>query len=81
MRNKAHEIADSLATVTGAEQIPDLDAAIDLLHWLDDGNFTFLGYREYDLITENDEDVLRSAGRVRPGPDAQRRSRPAASST
>ena len=59
MRNKAHEIADSLATVAGAEQIPDLDAAIDLLHWLDDGNFTFLGYREYDLITENNEDVLR----------------------
>ncbi|MFP3467987.1 hypothetical protein, partial [Leifsonia sp. SIMBA_070] len=27
--------------------------------WLDNGNFTFLGYREYDLITENGEDVLR----------------------
>lgn len=59
MRNKAHEIADSLATVTGAEDIPDLDAAVDLLHWLDDGNFSFLGYREYDLITENNEDLLR----------------------
>ncbi|GAA1495725.1 NAD-glutamate dehydrogenase [Paeniglutamicibacter kerguelensis] len=59
MRNKAHEIADSLALVTGAEQIPDLNAAVDLLHWLDDGNFTFLGYRDYDLVTENNEDVLR----------------------
>ncbi|PQZ95889.1 glutamate dehydrogenase [Arthrobacter sp. MYb227] len=59
MRNKAHEIADSLAAVVGAEEIPDLDAAVELLHWLDDGNFTFLGYREYDLITENGEDVLR----------------------
>ena len=59
MRNKAHEIADSLSTVVGAEEIPDLDAAVDLLHWLDAGNFTFLGYREYDLITENNEDVLR----------------------
>lgn len=59
MRNKAHEIADSLATVTGAEEIPDLDAAVQLLHWLDDGNFTFLGYRDYDLITENGEDLLR----------------------
>ncbi|MCV9995402.1 NAD-glutamate dehydrogenase [Paeniglutamicibacter sp. ZC-3] len=59
MRNKVHEIADSLANVTGAEDIADLNAAVDLLHWLDDGNFTFLGYREYDLITENNEDVLR----------------------
>ncbi|ASN38909.1 glutamate dehydrogenase [Arthrobacter sp. 7749] len=59
MRNKAHEIADSLSTVTGAGEIPDLDGAVDLLHWLDNGNFTFLGYREYDLITENHEDVLR----------------------
>ena len=22
----------------------------DLLRWLADGNFTFLGYREYDLV-------------------------------
>ncbi|GAA4369996.1 NAD-glutamate dehydrogenase [Paeniglutamicibacter cryotolerans] len=59
MRDRVHQIADSLGTVAGAEQIPDLQAAIDLLRWLDDGNFTFLGYRDYDLITENGEDALR----------------------
>src|SRR5919202_2187966 len=31
-----------------------------LLEWILDDNFTFLGYREYDLLMENDEDVLRS---------------------
>lgn len=58
MRAKAHEIADSLSGVVGGEDIPDLDSAAELLRWLDDGNFTFLGYREYDLDTENGKDVL-----------------------
>jgi glutamate dehydrogenase len=30
-----------------------------LLRWLADSHFTFLGYRDYDLIKEGDEDVLR----------------------
>ena len=30
------------------------------LQWIEDNNFTFLGYREYDLLTEDGEDVLRS---------------------
>ena len=29
------------------------------LEWIADGNFTFLGYREYQLASENGEDVLR----------------------
>ncbi|GER24358.1 NAD-glutamate dehydrogenase [Zafaria cholistanensis] len=60
MRNKAHEIADNLGWVRGADSIPDLHTASDLLRWLDDGNFTFLGYREYDLVTEKGQDVLRA---------------------
>ncbi|MGG5752483.1 NAD-glutamate dehydrogenase [Zafaria sp. Z1313] len=59
MRAKAHEIADSLGSVRGGEDIPDLRSAVELLRWLDDGNFTFLGYREYDLASEDGEDVLR----------------------
>ncbi|NKX53832.1 NAD-glutamate dehydrogenase [Arthrobacter mobilis] len=58
MRRKVHEIADSLESVVGAEQIPDLHEAKALLDWLDAGNFTFLGYREYDLVTQDGEDVL-----------------------
>ena len=32
----------------------------DLLRWLADDHFTFLGYREYRLETEGDDDVLRA---------------------
>ena len=30
-----------------------------LLTWLADGHFTFLGYRDYDLVKEGDQDTLR----------------------
>ena len=39
-------------SIAGAEDIPDLRQAQELLQWLDDGNFTFLGYKEYDLVTD-----------------------------
>ncbi|MFJ4207177.1 NAD-glutamate dehydrogenase [Paenarthrobacter sp. NPDC089675] len=58
MRSKALEIAEALGTVSHPEQIAELRQAQDLLRWLDNGNFTFLGYREYDLINDNGEDVL-----------------------
>jgi len=34
--------------------------ARDLLEWMHDGHFTFIGYREYDMLTEDGEDVLRA---------------------
>ncbi len=58
MRTKALLIADALGQVVHAEEIPDLTQTQELLRWLDRGNFTFLGYREYDLATLNGEDVL-----------------------
>ncbi|BCT76784.1 NAD-glutamate dehydrogenase [Sinomonas cyclohexanicum] len=58
MRTKALEIAESLGSVAGAEDIPDLRSTQELLRWLDAGNFTFLGYREYDLKSVAGEDVL-----------------------
>ncbi len=58
MRNKAHQIAEDLDKVANPAQIAELRQAQDLLRWLDEGNFTFLGYREYDLKTESGEDVL-----------------------
>ncbi|HEX2739967.1 MAG TPA: NAD-glutamate dehydrogenase, partial [Rubrobacter sp.] len=36
----------------------DLAEARAFLKWVDDNNFTFLGYREYDLTTQEGEDVL-----------------------
>src|SRR5215218_5946312 len=38
----------------------DLAETRNFLEWITDNNFTFLGYREYDLLTEDGEDVLRT---------------------
>ena len=59
MRNKALQIAADLDKVANPAQITELRQAQDLLRWLDEGNFTFLGYREYDLVNEDGEDVLQ----------------------
>ncbi|WP_247826590.1 NAD-glutamate dehydrogenase [Arthrobacter antioxidans] len=60
MRGTVRSVEASLASVAGAEQLPDLRQAQELLQWLDNGNFTFLGYKEYDLVTDEDgADALR----------------------
>lgn len=59
MRSKALELAEALGGVSHPEQVAELRQAQDLLRWLDNGNFTFLGYREYDLVEEEGEDVLQ----------------------
>jgi glutamate dehydrogenase len=76
MRNKAHEISEDLDRVASATQVAGLRQAQDLLRWLDDGNFTFLGYREYDLRSESGEDVLElreesGLGLLRDGADTR----------
>jgi glutamate dehydrogenase len=60
MRLKAAEVADSLPADAPFLPAEDLEEAAELLHWLDDGHFIFLGYREYELTTEDGEEVLRS---------------------
>ncbi|TKV29697.1 NAD-glutamate dehydrogenase [Arthrobacter sp. NamB2] len=52
MRDTVRSIEASLGSIAGAEDIPDLWQAQELLQWLDNGNFTFLGYKEYDLVTD-----------------------------
>ena len=50
--------------ISGFEENPpptedeDLAEARAFFEWVADNNFTFLGYREYDLTTENGEDAL-----------------------
>ncbi|WP_267224051.1 NAD-glutamate dehydrogenase [Dyella silvae] len=60
MRDKALAIAADLPT----RQLP-LDAASvkeasEFLRWLADDNFTFLGYREYEVTETDGEEVLRA---------------------
>jgi glutamate dehydrogenase len=55
MRAAALSIADELAHAQlGGSRPPvpdkDISDSVSLLRWLADDNFTFLGYREYDLI-------------------------------
>ncbi len=61
MGEAAFRVADDLAGaegVPGAAADPEHVEAWELLRWLADNHFTFLGYREYELSTEDGEDVL-----------------------
>ncbi|WKX70670.1 NAD-glutamate dehydrogenase [Streptomyces sp. XD-27] len=65
MRDSALRIAEELPSepIAGDLRDQEVDEARELLRWLADDHFTFLGYREYELIqapTESggEEDVL-----------------------
>ncbi|WP_354640812.1 NAD-glutamate dehydrogenase [Kitasatospora camelliae] len=61
MRDAALRLADELA-----EQPPsslpeqEVGEAWELMRWLADDHFTFLGYREYDLVQHEGEEVLKA---------------------
>ncbi|BCJ34594.1 NAD-glutamate dehydrogenase [Actinocatenispora thailandica] len=54
--------ARQLAAGLQAAQLPvpdkDIEDAVELLQWLADDHFTFLGYREYQLAQRDDEQLL-----------------------
>ena len=60
MRTRAREICDELE-----RRPPPLDPEVvaesrELLEWMEDDHFTFLGYREYALVTGEEADELRT---------------------
>ncbi len=60
MRQRLHETVAgfvSTAPPLGRTEVEEVKA---FLEWVDDGNFVFLGYREYDLVRESGEDHLRA---------------------
>ncbi|WP_282205829.1 NAD-glutamate dehydrogenase [Kitasatospora fiedleri] len=61
MRDSALRLADELAEQPPAH-LPEQEVgeAWELMRWLADDHFTFLGYREYDLVEHEGEDVLRA---------------------
>ena len=77
MGSVARRLADDLGGEPGSEEAEHGD----LLRWLDDGNFLFLGYREYDLLPTEDGAALRAVPGTglgilrhnRPGRDAVRK--------
>jgi glutamate dehydrogenase len=60
MRETALRIAEELAAEPPALPAQEVGEAWELLRWLAEDHFTFLGYREYDLTTEGGEEVLRA---------------------
>ncbi|GAA2285320.1 NAD-glutamate dehydrogenase [Glycomyces scopariae] len=66
MRAKALEIAADLTSAAagtpGTVSLPvppkDIDDTVELLRWLADDKFTFLGFRQYKLTGEGDEQAL-----------------------
>ncbi len=56
MGSVARRLADDLGGELGSEQAEHGD----LLRWLSDGNFLFLGYREYDLVHTEAGAALRA---------------------
>jgi glutamate dehydrogenase len=59
MRERAREIAAGLSEEPLSKHDEAAEAR-ELLLWMDEGHFTFLGYREYDLASQDGEDVLRA---------------------
>ena len=58
MQERVGDVVAELATApVDADERAE---ARDLLEWMRDGHFTFIGYREYDMLVEEGEDVLRA---------------------
>ncbi len=61
---KMHAMVLALVDELDEQQLPLPDSEVsqgrDLLRWLAQDHFTFLGYREYRLETDGEDDVLRA---------------------
>ncbi len=60
MRDKALAIADDLPKRSMPLDTDSVREASDFMRWLADENFTFLGYREYEVADADGDRVLRS---------------------
>ncbi len=58
MRAKALEIAEDLDGTPLPVPPKDIDDTVELLRWLADDKFTFLGFRQYKLTGEGEDQVL-----------------------
>ncbi|HXS03024.1 MAG TPA: NAD-glutamate dehydrogenase, partial [Rhodanobacter sp.] len=62
MRDKALAVADELPQRAMPLDTASVQEASAFMRWLADDNFTFLGYREYEVTDADGERVLRSVG-------------------
>jgi glutamate dehydrogenase len=61
------QLAQNLSQVRRVARGRDVQEVIDFLQWLADSHFTFLGYREYDLVEQGAQRVLRENPAARKG--------------
>ncbi|HET7921536.1 MAG TPA: NAD-glutamate dehydrogenase, partial [Gammaproteobacteria bacterium] len=59
MRDKVNEVCGKVEAHRGALGDAEVDEGKLFLTWMLDNHFTFLGFREYQLVEENSEDVLK----------------------
>ncbi len=59
MRGRLMGIIESLQTEPPPLEAEILSEGLDFLRWVANDHFTFLGCRTYDLVTAQDQDVLR----------------------
>ena len=62
MRRRLHEIGDSLEEAAPVVAAAEIAEARAFLEWLDDNHFTFLGYRDYELVRDGASHALRAVG-------------------
>jgi glutamate dehydrogenase len=60
MRAEALEIVDDLSASPPPLDAQEIDRGRAFLQWLADDHFAFLGYREYKLEREGDDEILRA---------------------
>ncbi len=60
MRQRLHEIVAGFESAAAPLDRSEVEEVNAFLEWVDDGNFIFLGYRDYDLVREAGEDYLRA---------------------
>jgi glutamate dehydrogenase len=59
MRGRAADLIAELREPPPSLDRDECEEAAALLAWMDDGHFTFLGFAEYELVTDDGEDRLR----------------------
>lgn len=58
MRDRLAEVIAELESRPPPVEAGEIDEAVEFLKWLKDHHFTFLGFREYELVEGDDGDVL-----------------------
>jgi glutamate dehydrogenase len=60
MCSQANALADALEATPPPLEATEVEDGTALLRWLANGHFTFLGYRQYELVQDGDDPALKA---------------------